>query len=192
MRGEIDLIALARLSVLDPVAGGRAVIALNPALIDRWRLLAAAVIVSVVLLYVLPILTGDLEGMPSPLTFVLWQSGLNVLAVVLIHRVGRGFGGSGRFADTLLLMGWLQALTVPILLAQLLVLLVMPSLNALVLMAAVALSIWLLIGFICAVHGFKSRAMVLLGAIMVVVIASFVLSILLMIFGLQPAGVGNV
>ena len=117
-RSHPDLVALARLSVLDPVAGGRAVIALAPAMATRWMLLAAAVLVSVLLLYGLPVLAGETEGMPPPLTFALWQFGLNVLAAGLVAFIGQVLGGRGRFADALLLMGWLQALTVPLLVAS--------------------------------------------------------------------------
>lgn len=186
-----DLIALARQSLMDPIAGGRALIALNPVMAVRWMLLTASVIGSVVILYAPAALLGATQTMPSPFVFALWQMVANLVAVVLITWVGRGFGGTGGFADALLLMGWLQALTMPLLIVQLLVLVAIPALNLLVVTAAVAVSMWLLTGFICALHGFRSRLLVLVGGLMVVVIASFVLSLVLLLLGVEPTGVTN-
>jgi len=191
-RSNPDLVALARMSVLDPIAGGRAVIALAPAMAARWMLLAAAVLVSVLLLYGLPVLAGETEGMPPPLTFALWQFGLNVLAAGLVAFVGQAFGGKGRFVDALLLMGWLQALTVPFLVAQLVVILALPVFNVPVLVASVAVSIWLLTGFVCALHGFRSRLMVLVVGMMVVMVVSMILSFVLVLMGYAPVGVTDV
>ena len=45
-----EVFPLIRLSLADPVEGGRRIIALNPPPVIRWMLLGAAVLVSVVLI----------------------------------------------------------------------------------------------------------------------------------------------
>lgn len=192
MDPRIDIVGLARLSFLDPIAGGRAVIALAPRLALRWMLLAAAVLVSVVLLYALPVLSGTTEGMPAPMNAAAFQLGVNVLMVALMAFVGQTFGGTGRFADALLLVGWLQALTVPLVVLQLVVIVAVPVFNLAVLVGAVAASMWLLTGFVCALHGFRSRLLVLLVGMMVVIFVSMALSVVLVQLGYVPAGVTDV
>lgn len=183
---RVDLLALALRSVADPVEGGKAVLALNPVMAVRWMLLVAAISTAIVVLYIAPVLMGVAAEMPPPLYFALWQLGLNLFAIALISYVGRAFGGTGSFPDTLFLMGWLQALTVPLLVLQLVVTAILPGLNVMVVMAEVALSIWLLTGFVCAIHGFTSRIAVLIGGLMVLMAVSMVVSTLLLMLGFEP------
>ncbi|PVH27944.1 YIP1 family protein [Pararhodobacter oceanensis] len=186
------LLALARLSVVDPEAGGRAVIAVNPPLVVRWMLLSAAILVSVLLFYAVPFMSGQLEMMPPPVGFAAAQFGLNVLVVGLVAYVGRGFGGTGSFDDALWLMAWLQAVTVVLFVLQLVAILALPGLNVLVTLFSIIISLWMLTGFICALHGFRSRAMVLVGGVMVFTIMSFVLSVILLFLGFDFSGVSDV
>jgi hypothetical protein len=181
-----DLPALAWRCVKDPVEGGKAVLALNPVMAVRWMLLVAAIASAVVVLYALPVLMGAAGDMPPPLYFALWQVGLNLFAITLIAYAGRAFGGTGSFSDALLLMGWLQALTVPLLLVQLVIAAILPALNMLVVMAEVALSIWLLTGFVSAIHGFTSRIAVLVGGLIVLMAVSMVISTILLTLGFVP------
>jgi len=187
-----DVLALLRLSVVDPAEGGRQLLALDPPLAVRWMLLVATVLGSVVLLYSGPVLTGDLGGLPSPFGFVATQGVMNVVVVTLIAFVGRGFGGTGRFGDALWLMGWLQTLTAGLLIVQIAAMLVLPSLGLPIGVASVALSIWVLVGYVCAVHGFKSRVLVLISGVMTFVVISFALSLILLFLGYGPAELSNV
>ncbi len=186
MNPRAVLFALARLALIDPIAGGRAILALNPPLIARWMLLAAAVLAMSVVFYLLPLAQGSAEDLMPPFAFAATQGAMNVFVVALITHVGRGFGGTGRFADALWLMGWLQVLTVALLVAQVLAMVALPFLIDPVAVAAIALSIWVLVGFVCALHGFTSRARVLVGGVMVFVVASFVLAMLLLVLGFAP------
>lgn len=192
MKQSSPLLALVRQSITDPVLAGRAIIALNPRFDLRWMLLAAAILVSVVLIYVLPVLSGQADQMLSPWSFAAGQAGLNLLVVFLVAYVGRAFGGTGSFADALLLMGWLQAVTVAMLIAQLVALIVLPFLSLPVTMASIIISLWMLTGFICALHGFQSRALVLVGGVMVFTITTFVLAFILLLLGFDFSGVSDV
>lgn len=186
------LFALARQTVTDPIEGARAVMALRLPTPLRWMLLAAAILVSVILLYSLPVLTGQAAEMPAPWVFAAGQFALNVVVVCLVAFVGRAFGGTGGFDDALLLMAWLQAVTVGFLLLQLVMIMVMPALNFVVTIASVIISMWMLTGFICALHGFRSQALVLVGGVMVFTITTFVLSVLLLLLGVDFSGVPDV
>lgn len=186
------LLSVLNLSIRSPEEAGRRLMALNPVMAVRWMLLGAAVSVSVVLLYLLPVITGQHELLPSPFAFVATQGGMNLVVIALITYVGGAFGGKGRFADVLWLVGWMQVVTAALLVVQIVVMLVLPFLNIPAGVASVAISIWVLVGFICAAHGFQSRVAVLIGGFMTFMIFSFILSIILLFLGFGPAELTNV
>ncbi|KPQ06155.1 MAG: Yip1 domain membrane protein [Rhodobacteraceae bacterium HLUCCA12] len=187
-----DITALVRLSVTEPEKGAQAVMALDPPLPARWMLMVFAVTLGVVLAYLLPVIAGQGPDLPSPFAAAMLQGGMNLVAVFLITGVGRLFGGTGRFEDALLLVGWLQLLMAGVQLVQLLVLLVLPPLGSVVMVAAVALFFWLLSGFIRALHGFQSRFVVLLGTLGTLFVAAFVMSVILILLGFELPEMTNV
>lgn len=187
-----EFFALIRQSLADPETGAQHLMALNPPMATRWMLLAASVLGSVVLLYLLPVLTGEVSMLPSPFAFAGTQAAMNLLVIALITHVGRAFGGTGNFADAVWLVGWMQLITAGLLIAQIVVMLVLPMANVIVAIASIAVSIWLLVGFICALHGFKSRITVMVAGLMVFLLSSFVIAMVLLFFGFSPAEVSNV
>jgi hypothetical protein len=188
---RVRLIDLVTQSAREPEAGARAVIALNPPLQARWMLLALAVVAGVVLSYVLPVLTGRAGTAPSPFMAVLLQGATNVAAIILITRIGRALGGVGRYEDTLLLVGWLQALMAALQGVQLLAVLVLPPFALLVMMLSVVAFFWLLTGFICALHGFESKVMVLLGVFATIFAVAMVVAFVLIVLGIPIPGMEN-
>lgn len=185
-------LSLVKLSLADPIAGGRVLLALNPPMPVRWMLLAAVVSVSVLLLYLGPAVLGDLAALPPPFGFLALQSVMNLVVIGLIAQVGRAFGGQGDFAGALWLVGWMQGITVIFLIAQIAAILLIPSLNMPVAVFSVGVSIWILVGYVCALHGFRSRLAVLSGMVAVFMVFSFLLSIVLVALGFDPAGASNV
>ncbi len=183
---------LVRQSLEDPVSAGHRLIALRPPMLIRWMLLAATVASSVALLYLPAGLSGQLALMPSPVSFAAIQAAANILLAALVARVGQAFGGTGRFADALWLVGWMQAITTLMLVVQIVAVLVLPGLNMPVAMLSIGVSLWVLVGFILALHGFVSRVMVLVGIVGVFILLSVVLSIVLVMLGFDPSGVSNV
>ena len=179
---------LARLSLVDPARGGAGMLALNPAMPVRWMAMAAAVLVGVLLAYVLPVLAGQGAELPPPMAAAGVQLGANVLAAGLAAQVGRWFGGQGGFADALLLVAWLQGLMVLVQLVQLLVFLVLPFAGGLVVILALGLFFWLVVGFVQALHGFASPLLVLAGTFATLFAAAFVISFVLILFGFDPRG----
>ncbi len=192
MRQEPDLRGLVRLSFAEPEAGFRAVQGLNLPMDARWMLVAAAVLAGVVLAYLLPVMAGQTDEIPSPLTATAIQAGMNLLAIFLLTHVGRMFGGTGRFEDALLLVGWLQLLMVGMQAIQVAVMLILPPLGGLVLILAIAAFFWLFSGFTCALHGFQSRLLVLVGGFGTLFAVAFVLSFIMIILGIRIPGVGDV
>lgn len=187
-----NLSSLLRLSVTDPEKGAAAVIGLNPPLAARWMLLALVVALGTVMAYLLPLLSGAGETLPTPMSAAMLQGGMNIAAVALISVVGRMFGGKGSFEDSLLLVGWLQVIMLALQAVQLLVMLILPPLASLVMIASVALFFWLLSGFICTLHGFRSRLGVLLASLGTLFVAAFVFSFVLLMLGFEMPGMRDV
>jgi len=75
---------------------------------------------------------------------------------------------------------------------QLLVMVILPPLASVVMILSVTLFFWLLSGFICALHGFKSRLGVLLATLGTLFVAAFVFSFILMLLGFEMPGMGDV
>lgn len=99
----------------------------------------------------------------SPLRLALSEVALTCLSVVLIHRVGRGFGGQGSLADALRVTVWVEGIMLAPQALQLGLGLVSADLAGIVGLASLGLYIWLITSFIAVLHGFSSRPMVFLG-----------------------------
>lgn len=179
---------LARLTLSDPEKGGKQLLALNPPMDARWMLMGAAIASGVVLAYLLPVIAGQAGSVISPFAATGVQIAANLLAVVLMTHAGRFFGGQGQFGDAVLLVAWLQALMVGVQLVQLVALLILPPLAGIVTILAIALFFWLLTGFTQALHGFKSRLIVLFGVLGSMFAAAFVVSFILILVGFDPRG----
>lgn len=113
------------------------------------------------------------------------------LSVVLIHRVGRAFGGRGSFPDALLVVVWLQLLTLAIQVLQLAATLVAPPLAGIIGLGGFVLFLWLMTAFIAELHGFASRGLVFLGMVLSALGAGLILGIV-MILILGPEAFVNV
>lgn len=189
---QIDMRELVRLSFAEPENGFRAVQALNLPIPARWMLVAVSVVMGVLLAYLLPVLSGQAGEIPTPLTATVIQGGMNLLAIWLLAMIGRMFGGTGRFEDAILLVGWLQLMMVGMQAVQVLVMLVLPPLGGLVMILAIAAFFWMFSGFTCALHGFESRFMVLMATFGTLFAVAFVLSFVLILLGIQIPGMGDV
>jgi hypothetical protein len=183
---------LVRQSFVEPRRAGERLIALAPPVEGRWLGMAAAILVGTLLAYLVPLLSGRIAEVPPPAVAVAVQAAANMLAVVLMAQVGRLFGGRGRFEDALLLVAWLQALMALVQIAQIVALIVMPPLASLILVLAVGLFFWLMVGFVQALHGFDNPFLVLFGALAALMTAAVVLSFVLIALGFEPPGLTDV
>jgi hypothetical protein len=188
---QSDLRGLAQLSLTDPERGADWLMRSNPPVGLRWLMLALSVVLGVLLGYTLPILTAP-EGMaPSPMRAVGVQFGLHVASVWMITMVGHRFGGRGSFQDALLLVAWLQLILVGFQAVQLVALLILPPLAFPVAVASVAAFLWMLTGFVRQLHGFASRGAVLVGILLGAIAMGFMLAMLMLMLGFDPAELMN-
>ena len=178
------LMAEARLTVTNPRAGARRIIAMDLPLSARWLAFWLMAVLTAILTHLslglLPAADREMLAgmMESPLRSAVLQAGLLLATVWLVCRVGRMRGGKGSFADTLVLLTWLQFLMLSLQLVQLVLQVLVPPLAVPVNVAAFGLFLWLLTNFVAELHGFRS---------LISVLASLVLGVLLMGFALAVA-----
>ena len=172
MTGLLDQITgLVRLSLEDPRAGVRSLLRLGIPLPARTAGLLLMAVSSALLIHlgflILPAADDPLAQFmsQSPFRSALIQWLILAASVLLIHRVGRAFGGKGSLPDALLIVVWLQVIMLMVQVAQLLILILIPSVAGLANLAGLVLFFWLFTSFIAELHGFASRWLVLAGII---------------------------
>jgi hypothetical protein len=117
----------------------------------------------------------------SPFRAAVVQWGFLALSVFLITRVGRAFGGTGSSPDALLIVVWLQCLTLVLQVLQLVATVVAPPLAGIIGLGGFALFLWLMTHFIAELHGFRSRGLVFLGMVMTAIAAGLVIGMVLIL-----------
>lgn len=192
-----QLKALARLSLEDPRAGARAVLALGVPLPARTLGLLLTAVASAFLMHlgflILPPVDDPLALFmaASPLRTAVIQWVFLVASVLLIFRIGRAWGGRGSLPDTLLVMVWLQLIMLGVQILQLVVLLISPPVAGLLNLMGLVLFFWLMTSFIAELHGFQSRGAVLAGILVAGFgVALLIVVLLMLIFG--PEAIANV
>ena len=158
----------------------------------RWALLLLAVTVSSLLAGLAQILfppPPDWSLKPlfdAPLALAGMQLGAMLLSAGAVTLAGRAFGGSGTFADAILLIGWSELVLCAVQATELVLLLVLPPSGPLMSLIAFGLSIWLAVSMTRALHGFSSTAKVALGFFVVLFVIATLLSVLGGALGLFP------
>ena len=191
------LVGLARLTLQDPRQAARDLLAEGvPMRARTGGLLLVAILTA--LMANLQFGAGALSLDPfsafmlaSPIRTAVVQWGFLALSVLLIHRVGRAFGGQGSFADALLIVVWLQVLMLGFQVLQLVVAPILPGLAGVIALVCFVVYFWLMTHFIAELHGFTSRGLVFLGIMLTGLAAGFVLGVL-MILILGPEAFLNV
>lgn len=185
-----QMLSLARLSLEDPRAGTRALLALGVPLPARTAGLLLMAVASAMLMHLgfllLPATSDPMSGfmMASPLRAAAIQWLILAASVLLIHRIGVAWGGRGSLSDTLLVVVWLQVIMLGVQIVQLLALVIAAPLAGLVNIAGLVLFFWLLASFVAELHGFASRAKVLAGIFATTfAVALLLVFVLSMIYG---------
>lgn len=175
------------LSVRDPAAAAREIIAFDLPRDVLWTALALMAVLNTLLYSVTTSLVPGPSPMPAifqtPFAYLVFMGGGLVLVTVALYWTGRSFGGTGSMDDILSVIIWLQFLRVVVQVISIVLLLTLPLLAALVTLAAAILGLWIFVHFVDQAHRFGSP----LKAVGVIV-ASFIgmvmgLSILLAMFG---------
>lgn len=154
-----------------------------------WQALAAVVIVSVILAEIVNMVLAAALGGPagqaflSPLAFVGIQFAILALSVLLIDRVGRMMGGTGDLDGAVLAVAWLQFVMVCLQIVQSAVLLVFPVGAALIVLAGVAVFLYLLTAFVTELHAFDSKGRVFAMILFILMGVALGLSFLLTLAG---------
>lgn len=182
-----SLLSMIRESVTEPQETAHRLLALRP---RTAVVVQAAVLVAVLDALILGLLGGGALMMPtpegqlalSPFFHVAVLLASLILSAGALQVGGQILGGKGRFAEALLLVVWLEILTLAIQLATLLASLVLPPLGALIGVLGLAVLLWCVVHFARALHGFagygRTIAALLLGAIVVILGMSLLLAML--------------
>lgn len=191
-----DVLGLVYETITNPREGASTVLNFAPPRDAIWTMLALVVVLSVLLAQSTSLLfsNGAPETGPfsmTPLVLGMVQGGLLIVMVYATYWIGKGFGGTGSFEETMLLITWLQFILVCLQVAQTLALLLLPPLAGLIGIAALVLFFWLLVNFVAILHGFTSLGMVFVGIILSFFGVGFGLALILTMIGLTP-GMTNV
>lgn len=184
--------ALMILSLRDPAQAARWLIGLGVPMGARWTGLVLVAILAVLLIgltaNLLPAQDLSVLGraMQAPLPGLAIQAGTILLIAALTAWVGRMFGGQGSFADALLLMVWLEFLTLPLTLVQLLLLLIAPVAVLVVALVTLVLFIRIFLVFAATLHGFGNLWAVAGAALATLFGVSLLLGAIMTALGIEP------
>lgn len=178
--------ALLRDTLRDPRSAARQILLMGVPLQARWMALVLMAVGSALLTHIgmAMMMSADEMGaafaMPSPVATAMTQLMVLVLSAALATTVGRWRGGTGRFADALLLIVWLQFVLLALQVLQMVLLLLLPPLGMFVGYASVGIFFWLLTCFVAELHGFRSLGLTFLGVILTVIGAAFLMALLIL------------
>lgn len=176
-------------TLADPAAAARQVMALGLTAGEAGMALAAAAITATLLTVLMQAILGPI-GDPAvrdlfdrPFILAISQFSVMAMGAALMWRVGRSFGGTGTFAQALSLVAWLEAVLILLQLAEVVLILVLPSLAALVGIASLFVLFYLLTHFTAALNGFKSLIKtffaIMLSAFITLIVLSFIVFLLI-------------
>lgn len=156
-----------------------------------WIALALTVVISMIFGVLMTLLLGgpppegDAEAVvaPNPIPLGFAQFAILLVAVLLIHRVGRMMGGRGDFNGSILAVAWLQFVLTCFQIVQTAVILISPILGLPVFVAGLVIFFWLLTSFIAELHGFTSPGRVFGMVLLVMMGLALGLSVLLTLLG---------
>lgn len=159
-------------SLRAPVATARAILALNLSPTERWIAFGAVICLSAALGTAAEILFAfvtkvDLGAPTPPVPMALMQAGLILYGAWAMTFFGRRAGGTGTFADALILVVWLEFVLILGQCVQLLIMVFFPIISVLGTLGLIGLLFWLLINFTMALHRFDNVAKV--GAAVVLI-----------------------
>ena len=109
--------------------------------------------------YFAPIMQGPTIWDPilkSPYLLAIVQMSGLVITVFVVFWVGRAGGGTGRFADCISVVTWIQFVLFCVQFLQAVAVFVVPQIAGTIGLFALVLLFWLMTNFIAELHGFKS------------------------------------
>lgn len=193
-----DILTLAQYTLQNPRKGLRRVLDLNLSSGERFAALALMAVAAALLGHLSAALLR-VSGNPlvdfllaSPLRMALIQGAGLLVTVLMVHFVGRFWGGRGQFDEAVLAVAWLQFFLMVLQLGELIsVVIGLPQLGILATLVSLAVFPWLLTMFVAEIHGFSSPIKVFFGILGSAIALSFGLSFLLVAI-LGPEAFTNV
>ena len=188
-----QLLPLLQTSVTDPRRASRELLGLGLPIEHYWTAflavvtLAAALVQGVLILSPPPKTLVMADGsevpivVPGALATVAVIGGGLLAVAALLHVGAKAFGGTGRFADMILAVTWIQGVLIALNLLSLPLLLI--GLGGLVELALFAVLFWMLGGFTAGMQGFESTGKVVMGVIGGLFALALGLAILLVALG---------
>lgn len=149
----------------------------------RWLGFVIVVVLSVLLGQISVLAMGEGGFGGGMLFMAMFQTSILLGMVVAVQGIGRTFGGTGTFPDTLLLIAWLQFVMLVFQLAQLVALFLVPPLFGMIAVAALVVFMWMLTQFIIVLHGFTSALKVFIGIVFSFFGVAMLMAIVLSVFG---------
>lgn len=188
------MIPLIKLTLRNPLIAWQQLRRLPLTTGDAWSLVLATAALSALLSWLgAQLLPGSAEGAGvlatlarEPMAMAGVQVASATLAAFLLAEVGRIFGGTGKFGDALLAIGWVEAVLITLQALQLVLTVVLPPLGALVGLATLLIAAYLIVAMTMAVHGFRNPFFVVLGIFGTVMLTSLLMSMLAATLGLIP------
>lgn len=185
---QAELTHVMQLTLQNPRAAARHLIGWQLSLSTVWLVLALMAVLSALLATMSLLVAPDqaepgmveptiLAVLQNPLQVAVLQAVVMVVMAMLAQGVGRMFGGLGNFADALVLIAWTEALLCLLQLAQIVLMVVSPSLATAVGLFGMVLFVWVLSNFIAEMHSFASAGKVLLGMIATLLAISVLMAI---------------
>lgn len=182
------ILIFARDTVQQPRPGARALLNMHLPANAAWVGLILMAVASSALSTVTFLLAGVADDPPldpamlalftNPIQLAVMQGCLLLIGTMLIHGIGRVFGGKGQFGQALLLVAWLEFILLLLQIAQTVILLVSEPMAAALGLFGLVLFLWLLTNFIAELHGFTSVLAVffaIIGSVLAISIAAAVL-----------------
>ncbi len=180
-----SLIEMALRTLSNPREGANEVLALGIPRNILWLALAVTVLLTTLTMGLSALVDLTFNGAPTvaetvpsdpnmpqpvsigPMALALIVGFSAVVTVYGVHFIGRLFGGTGGFDESLALVTWLQFIILGPAILNALFGPISPLLGGIITLAALAMQLWLLTHFVSVIHGFPS-----LGTVFVMILLS--------------------
>lgn len=181
-----NLSAMVRETLTRPRDAAARLLALNVPDDARWLGFVIVVVLSVILGQVSVLAMGEGAFGGGMLFMAMFQTSITLGMVVAVQGIGRMFGGTGTFPDTLLLIAWLQFVMLVFQVAQVIALVLVPPLFGLIAIAALVVFLHVLTQFVRVLHGFESSIKVFVGIVFSFFAFAMAMAIVLSVLGFGP------
>ncbi len=124
----------------------------------------------------------------TPFTLTILIAGSMLAMAFAIARAGRMLGGTGDFDGALTAVIWLQAVRLTILVAQLGLMIISPTLAFMLGIGVLIAMFWCTIHFVNIVHGFDSLGKSAITSIIAMIGTIFAVVVMMALLGITPSG----